>query len=66
MGGAPVAVNQLEYHPWVPEIHRETVRWCHRSSQMYSQRPTGLLWVLGMASRSRPMVRWARFDHLRL
>ena len=29
MGGAPVAVNQLEYHPWVPEIHRETVRWCH-------------------------------------
>ena len=25
-----VAVNQLEYHPWVPNIHRDTVNWCHR------------------------------------
>jgi len=30
MGGAPVTVNQLEYHPWVPSVHRETVEWCHQ------------------------------------
>jgi len=30
LGGTPVAVNQLEYHPWVPTIHRETVKWSHR------------------------------------
>jgi len=26
---APVEVNQLEYHPWVPELHRETAQYCH-------------------------------------
>lgn len=31
LGGTPVAVNQLEYHPWVPNIHRDTVNWCHRN-----------------------------------
>lgn len=30
MGGAPIAVNQLEYHPWVPQVHRDTVDWCHQ------------------------------------
>eukprot|EP00439_Symbiodinium_sp_Y106_P056280 s5458_g7.t2 len=31
LGGAPVAANQLEYHPWVPDVHRKTVDWCHRN-----------------------------------
>lgn len=34
LGGTPVAVNQLEYHPWVPTIHRETVKWCHRKQHI--------------------------------
>merc|ERR1719247_161728 len=21
-------LNQLEFHPWVPDVHRETVAWC--------------------------------------
>jgi len=29
LGGAPIAANQLEYHPWVPDTHRDTVQWCH-------------------------------------
>ena len=28
--GHKVSVNQLEYHPWVPQIHRTAVDWCHR------------------------------------
>jgi diketogulonate reductase-like aldo/keto reductase len=32
LGGSPVTVNQLEYHPWVPKVHRETVEWCHQNS----------------------------------
>lgn len=28
--GAPIAVNQIEFHPWVPEVHRATAEWCHR------------------------------------
>lgn len=28
--GAPVAVNQLEYHPFVPYLHLDTVEWCHQ------------------------------------
>ncbi|CAE7477052.1 PKHD1L1 [Symbiodinium sp. CCMP2456] len=31
LGGSPVAANQLEYHPWVPDVHRKTVDWCHRN-----------------------------------
>merc|ERR1719253_2094611 len=30
MKGAPVEVNQLEYHPYVPALHRETVDYCHK------------------------------------
>jgi len=26
---SPVEVNQLEYHPWAPNLHSETARWCH-------------------------------------
>jgi len=29
LGGLPVTANQLEYHPWVPKVHRDTVEWCH-------------------------------------
>lgn len=29
LGGAPIEVNQLEYHPWVPEVHRQAAAWCH-------------------------------------
>merc|ERR1712039_888136 len=28
--GPPIAVNQLEYHPWVPMLHMKTVEWCHQ------------------------------------
>mmetsp|Transcript_86282 Transcript_86282/g.278608 ORF Transcript_86282/g.278608 Transcript_86282/m.278608 type:complete len:198 (+) Transcript_86282:313-906(+) len=28
--GAPIAVNQLEFHPWAEEPHRETVAFCHQ------------------------------------
>lgn len=28
--GAPITVNQLEYHPWVPDVHRQTTEWCHQ------------------------------------
>jgi len=30
LNSAPIAVNQLEFHPWVPEPHRKAVEWCHR------------------------------------
>jgi len=30
LGGSPIEVNQFEYHPWVPKIHRETAEWCHQ------------------------------------
>ncbi|CAE8712642.1 unnamed protein product, partial [Polarella glacialis] len=30
LGGPPVAVNQLEFHPWVTSQHRDVVRWCHQ------------------------------------
>mmetsp|Transcript_23450 Transcript_23450/g.66929 ORF Transcript_23450/g.66929 Transcript_23450/m.66929 type:complete len:486 (+) Transcript_23450:112-1569(+) len=26
---APIAVNQLEYSPWIPSRHRDVVEWCH-------------------------------------
>lgn len=29
LGGAPIAVNQLEYHPWIPAGHQEAVAYCH-------------------------------------
>jgi len=28
--GAPITVNQLEYHPWAPNVHHETAAWCHQ------------------------------------
>lgn len=30
LGGSPVAVNQIEYHPWATEAHHKTVEWCHQ------------------------------------
>jgi len=30
LGGAPIVANQFEYHPWVPQIHRDTAEWCHQ------------------------------------
>lgn len=30
LGLAPVAVNQLEFHPWINQRHRDVVAWCHR------------------------------------
>ncbi|CAK0803281.1 unnamed protein product, partial [Prorocentrum cordatum] len=30
LGAAPVAVAQLEYHPWIPEVHRSTVAFCQQ------------------------------------
>lgn len=30
MGGAPIAVNEIEYHPWVPQVYRTTAEWCHQ------------------------------------
>mmetsp|Transcript_87125 Transcript_87125/g.281342 ORF Transcript_87125/g.281342 Transcript_87125/m.281342 type:complete len:155 (+) Transcript_87125:822-1286(+) len=30
LGGAPVEANQIEYHPWVPELHLQTAEFCHR------------------------------------
>jgi diketogulonate reductase-like aldo/keto reductase len=26
-----VQVNQLEFHPWVPQLHRDTVEWCKQN-----------------------------------
>lgn len=26
---SPIAVNQIEYHPWVPATHHAVVDWCH-------------------------------------
>jgi diketogulonate reductase-like aldo/keto reductase len=31
LGNTPVQVNQLEFHPWVPQLHRETVEWCKKN-----------------------------------
>lgn len=31
LGGSPIVANQLEYHPWVPQPHRDTVAWCHEN-----------------------------------
>merc|ERR1719442_163272 len=28
--GAPITANQFEFHPWVPNLHRETAEWCHQ------------------------------------
>merc|ERR1712118_78069 len=30
MKATPVTANQLEFHPWAPEIHKETAEWCHQ------------------------------------
>jgi len=30
LDSAPITANQFEYHPWVPNKHRETAEWCHR------------------------------------
>merc|ERR1712012_1290273 len=30
LSGAPVAVNQIEFHPWVEPINKETVEFCHQ------------------------------------
>mmetsp|Transcript_102692 Transcript_102692/g.321058 ORF Transcript_102692/g.321058 Transcript_102692/m.321058 type:complete len:288 (+) Transcript_102692:1-864(+) len=30
LDGGKVAVNQLEYHPWILEPHRRAVEWCHQ------------------------------------
>lgn len=30
LGGAPITANQFEYHPWVPQVHRDTAEWCHQ------------------------------------
>jgi len=30
LGGSPVEVNQIEYHPWVPELHLQTADYCHK------------------------------------
>jgi len=30
LGGAPVAVNQFEYHPWAEDPHQEAVEFCHQ------------------------------------
>ena len=27
--GARVQVNQVEFHPWAPQINKDTVAWCH-------------------------------------
>lgn len=29
--GAPVEVNQLEFHPFAPLVHVDTVNWCHQN-----------------------------------
>lgn len=29
LGGAPIEVNQIEFHPWAPTTHFDTVEWCH-------------------------------------
>jgi len=30
LGGAPIEVNQLEFHPWAPQVHLDTTEWCHQ------------------------------------
>jgi diketogulonate reductase-like aldo/keto reductase len=30
LNGAPIVANQFEYHPWVPQEHRDTAEWCHQ------------------------------------
>jgi len=75
LGGSPVTVNQLEYHPWVPDKHRETVAWCHEhrivvtaygsmgssrlASQMVGQ--DALKQIGGMHGKtgSQALLRWA-------
>lgn len=31
LGGAPIAANQIEFHPWVPKLHLDTAEWCHQN-----------------------------------
>lgn len=31
LGGSPITVNQIEFHPWVPQIHLDTAAWCHQN-----------------------------------
>lgn len=30
LGGSPITVNQIEFHPWVPQTHLDTATWCHQ------------------------------------
>lgn len=31
LGDVPIAVNQLEFHPWIEAPHREAVQFCHQN-----------------------------------
>merc|ERR1712185_62464 len=75
LGGAPVAVNQLELHPWVPAPHRATVEWCHAhgiavtsygsmgskelASQMMQQEALQQIGELHGKTAGQVLLRWA-------
>lgn len=75
LGGAPVEVNQIELHPWAPDVHFQTTEWCHQrgiavtaygsmgspqhAAQMMMQDALRQIGGLHSKSAGQVLLRWA-------